>query len=97
MPRDADQAFFDRADAHIHLSNDQLKQVESRGQVSASMMYGTARFSAWVSACGFESGAEMAQTRKETIEYFCEQYRLMLEENLEDYIVNFDRYMTPKE
>lgn len=96
VPRDADQAFFERADAHIHLSNDQLKQVESRGQVSASMMYGTARFNAWVSACGFESGAQMAQTRDETIEYFCQQYRLMLEENLDDYIGNFERYMERK-
>jgi hypothetical protein len=35
----------------------------------------------------------MAEAREEAIEYFCEQYRLMLEENLDDYIENFEKYM----
>jgi uncharacterized protein DUF3144 len=57
------------------------------------MMYGTTRFNAWVSACGFESGAQMHEKREEIISYFAEQYRLMLEENLDDYIENFGQYM----
>jgi len=48
------------------------------------MMYATARFNAWVSALGFSSGQEMASARQETIEYFVKEYRLMLEENLDD-------------
>jgi hypothetical protein len=96
MPEDVDGTFYDRADAHIHLSNDQLAEADGRGKVSASMMYGTARFNAWVSACGFESGEQMAAQRTETIKYFCEQYRRMLEENLDDYIENFDKYLRPK-
>ena len=93
MPKDADAGFYSRADAHIHLSNDQLEQVEDRGMVSASMMYAVARFNTWVSACGFSSGIDMARTREEMIEYFTNQYRLMLEENLDDYIQNFSTYM----
>ena len=57
------------------------------------MMYATARFNAWVSACGFASASEMTAAREETIGYFVEQYRLMLEENLDDYVSNFDSYM----
>jgi len=87
-----DPKFYDRADEHIHLSNDQSSEA-SRGTVSASMMYATARFNAWVSACGFGSGAEMAAAKDETLEYFVTQYRKMLEENLDDYIRNHDRYM----
>jgi len=30
-----DQAFYDRADAHIELSNEQLKTCENLGEVSA--------------------------------------------------------------
>lgn len=30
----------------------------------------------------------MAKTRDETVKYFVEQYRIMLEENLDDYIRN---------
>lgn len=87
-----DDKFFDRADAHINLSNDQINQI-NRGKVSASMMYATARFNAWVSACGWDSSDEMKKAKKDTIEYFTEQYKKMLEENLDDYIENFDNYM----
>ena len=97
MSKDRDAGFYDRADAHIHLSNDQLALVDSRGKVSASMMYGTSRFNAWVSACGFSSGEQMAAAREETLTYFCEQYRLMLEDNLDDYIMNFGKYMNRAE
>jgi hypothetical protein len=87
-----DDKFFERADAHIYLSNDQLADAKL-GKVSASMMYATARFNSWVSACGFGSGEDMAEAREETIDYFVEQYRIMLEENLDDYIKGFGKYM----
>ena len=93
--QNADDAFFDRADAHIHLSNDQLKNV-SRGKASASMMYATARFNAWVSACAFESPEQMSDARDETIDYFVAQYRKVLEENFDDYVKNFESYLRGK-
>ncbi len=94
MPIDTDDQFYDRADAHILLSNDQTKDV-TRGKVSASMMYATARFNAWLSACGPTSSKELAADKDETIEYFVDQFRKMLDENFDDYIENFDRYMKP--
>lgn len=94
MKDDIDDKFYDRADAHIHLSNSQRDDTTS-GKVSASMMYATARFNAWVSACGPESGDELAGQKDEVIGYFVKEYRAMLEENLDDYIRNFDRYMKP--
>ena len=90
-----DAKFFERADAHIDLSNEQMSDTSS-GKVSASTMYAAARFNAWVSAKGFESGADMAEAKAETVEYFVAEYRKMLEENLEDYIKKFDRYMKGK-
>jgi Protein of unknown function (DUF3144) len=90
-----DDKFYARADAHIHLSNDQIKDSD-RGKVSASMMYSVARFNAWISACGFEDCQQMAAKRQEMIEYFTADYSRMLEENLDDYIRNFDQYMKAK-
>jgi hypothetical protein len=87
-----DPGFFARADAHIQLSNEQLGD-SSRGKVSASMMYATARFNAWVSSCDFESSTDMAEAKAKAIEYFVAEYRKMLDENLDDYIRNFDDYM----
>ena len=92
---DVDEGFYDRADAHIYLSNDQITGVATRGKVSASMMYANARFSAWVSATSRESGEDMAQNREEAITFFVEQFRLMLEEHYDDYAANFDPYMRP--
>lgn len=89
---DVDDKFYDRADAHIHLSNDQLKDI-APGKVSASMMYATARFNAWLTACGFKDAESMQELKAQNIEYFVSDYRKMLEENLDDYIGNFDRYM----
>lgn len=90
---EVDDEFYERADAHIHLSNSQITESVGRGKVSASFMYGVARFNAWVSACGWNSGQEMADSKTETIEYFVNQYRKMLKENMDDYIHNFDAYM----
>ncbi len=95
MSHNVDSGFYDRADAHIHLSNDQITEEVGRGKVSASMMYSTARFNAWVSANGFDNGQDMEAAKQETIEYFVTQYRAMLEENLADYIANFEPYMKP--
>jgi hypothetical protein len=87
-----DPHFFDRADAHINLSNDQM-QEQTPGKVSASMMYATARFNAWWAACGFRQAEEFAASRQEQIDYYVEQYRSMLEANLTDYTDNFNSYI----
>lgn len=94
--KDVDPAFYDRADAHIQLSNAQFDQAKEPGIVSASMLYATARFNVWLTARGFESGDQLRQAGEETLDYFCEQYRLMLEEHLDDYAANFDSYMGAK-
>lgn len=88
MIPDLDQQFHQRADAVIALANEQLAQA-APGQVSASCMYATARFNAWVSARGAGSGAGLAAAKADTIDYFVQQYRAMLEENLDWYIANF--------
>ncbi len=91
---DPDEHFFERADEHIHLSNRQMANV-GMGKVSASMMYSTARFNAWVSARGCNNSQEMAQAKQDIITYFVAEYEKMLIENVEDYIDNFDKYMKP--
>jgi len=93
---DIDPEFYNRADAVIHLANEQLEHV-GRGKVSASCMYATARFNSWVTATGFNSAEEMQEARAEAIDYFVVQYKAMLEENYQDYVDNFSTYMRPRE
>jgi Protein of unknown function (DUF3144)/Pentapeptide repeats (9 copies) len=90
-----DPTFFDRADAHIRLANEHCADT-GRGKVSASLMYGSARFQAWNAATWAEDVEDMKARRSETLKYFVEQYEAMLEENLDDYIGNFEQYMRPE-
>lgn len=89
---DVDEQFYERADAHINLSNEQLQDA-GLIKVNDSMMFALVRFNAWVSANGFESAQEMSAARGEIIDHFSIQYRKMLEENLDNYIANFDKFM----
>lgn len=91
--QDEDKQFFERADAHIDLSNGQISDEVESEKVNASFMYGSARFNAWVSARGWTNKQELSEAKEETIEYFVTEYRRMLEANIDDYIANFDRYM----
>ncbi|WP_310565228.1 DUF3144 domain-containing protein [Hydrogenophaga sp.] len=91
-----DPTFFDRADGFIRLANENCSGV-GRGKVSASLMYGAARFQAWNAACWAGDAAEMQAKRQETIDYFVNQYKSMLEENVDDYITNYSKYMGSSE
>ena len=91
---EVDAHFYDRADAVIALANAQCGEV-TRGKVSASTMYGTARFNAWVAARGHESAAGLEADKSEVLDYFVAEYRSMLEEHLDDYVANFAKYMQP--
>lgn len=87
-----DQSFFDRADAHIELSNSQIKDA-TPGKVTASMMYGAARYISWFSTGRFKNAAEMKKGKTETIDHFTSEFRKMLEDNYDDYAANFERYL----
>lgn len=87
-----DDAFYKRADAHIHLANEETGEA-SHEAVNASMMFASARFCAFLSARGFKSGPAMGEKREETVEYFVAGFRQMLEGNLDAYINNFEAYM----
>lgn len=89
-----DDAFYARADAHIHLSNNQA-QGAAREMVNASMLFASARFCAWLSAGGYASGESMAAKKDEIVDYFVDGFRQMLEGNVDAYIRNFDAYMKP--
>jgi len=46
---------------------------------------------------GPQSGAELGAAREEILKYFCEQYRMMLEDNLDEHIEHFDHLVLGKD
>ena len=92
---DQDPNFLERADTYIALANEHVGRIE-RGRVAASLMYAGARFGAFTAACWSRDASEMRARREETLTYFLDQYRAMLEENLDDYIERFDHHLRPE-
>ncbi len=92
MPKNADPGFYQRANAHINLANEQLQQ-DIHGKVSASFAYGAARFATSLCASGYAKREDMVAHRKDNIDYFVREFRLALEEHMDDYIEHFDQYM----
>lgn len=87
-----DDNFYNRADDHIKLANQQLGRV-GMAPVGGSMMFAVARFNTWVNAYENKSRENLQRSRDEIIQESVAQYKKMLEDNLDDYIENFDNYM----
>lgn len=92
----ADDEFYNRADTFIDLANQHAVSA-ARDSVSASLMYSSARFNAWINATGHLSAESMREGKLERIAQCVAQYRTMLDENMDSYIRNFDDYMKPNE
>lgn len=88
-----DKAFFKRADEHIDVANQQMTADVNSGKVSASMMFATARFNSWITAANSGNVITMLDNKDDAIEYFVKEYRQMLEQHMDEYCENFDKYM----
>ena len=92
---DEQQQLYRRADAIIALANSQLDERKP-GRISASTLFAAARLNAWVCSLEFPNSEEMKAKKTEKIDFFVQQYRAMLEENYDDYVQNFDHYLSDK-
>ena len=92
MATKKDPAFYERVDDHLKVSNDHMTPTVGVEEANASMMFALARFNAWMTAHSSSSAAAMRESRSARIAYFVGQYQTMLEENMDTYIENFERY-----
>jgi len=90
-----DENFYNRADGFINLANQAVTEEEATaGQIANSFMFAASRFNAWVTAAGYQKGEDLAKEKEEILEFFSEQYRLMLSENIDAYVTNFNEYLS---
>ncbi len=93
--------FFERADEFIKLANEFCRPkkgekpdpAELRGQVSAAMLFATARFNTWVAANNFKDGEEMREAKEQITTYLMQQFQMMLEDNFDEYCEQFENYL----
>lgn len=87
-----DKEFYEMADAFIAVANGQSGKAE-QGKVSATFLYGAARFNTFLVASASDSATEFASRKEDAMEYFVAEYKKMLEEHFADYTDNFDKYI----
>ncbi|MCB1774927.1 MAG: DUF3144 domain-containing protein [Gammaproteobacteria bacterium] len=75
-----EEVFHEVADEFINLAN-QLSEDWATPMLSAAFMYAAARYNVFHLVDGANSDSDH---RQRTIEYLCEQYRRMIEENLDE-------------
>ncbi|MCF8998884.1 DUF3144 domain-containing protein [Acinetobacter nectaris] len=95
-------AFFERADEFIKIANDfchpdKKKISESpaqiRSEVSASLLFASARFNTWVASNTFQNSEEMRKSKDDVISYLMQQFQMMLEDNFDEYCEQFESYL----
>ncbi|MEE2827362.1 MAG: DUF3144 domain-containing protein [Planctomycetota bacterium] len=93
----ADEEFWDLADTFIENADNLCELSHDAGNVSAALLFAASRFSAFVVASSAEDSAELAAKQEEATDYFVDQFRLMLTENLNDFQQNFDEFFAEDE
>ena len=88
-----DEDFWRVADSFVAHANAQADNTD-RGVVSAGFAYSSARFNTFVIASQSGNKEAFEAEKAKAIEYYVEQYRLALTENVADYSTNFDTYIS---
>ena len=89
---DKDKEFYEMADAHIAVANEQAKKINS-GKVSATILYSAARFNTFLIASNSDSATELSSRKEEACKYLIAEYQKMLDEHFADYTKNFEKYL----
>jgi hypothetical protein len=79
MPKKVPQEFYDSVDRFIGVANE-LFETHGVERVSAVILFAAARYNAH---CMLTGDPDALKNREAAVAYFVEQYRLMLEENID--------------
>ena len=90
MSSKTDDNYYKRADEIISLANEQCNDITPT-KVNLSLMFASARFSAFIASTLAQDVEELKRDKEEAIKYFTEQFSKMLVENLDENIKNYQR------
>ncbi len=52
-------------------------------------MFGLARFNAWIEVSTYKSAEDMAKEKQKAMDYFLKEYKIMLEQHLDEHIKGY--------
>ena len=83
-----DKEFYDLADAHIRVANEQMGQIKP-SKASAAMLFAASRFNAFVIMAASDSKGEMLAQKEAAIAYFLSEYEQNLRENIDEHLSRY--------
>lgn len=86
---DIDKEFRRMADSFISLANEHGEKG-ARENVSMALLYAAARYNAFIVSSHAPTVEDYDASREKAYEFFLEQYKKMLAENLDDYRKVYD-------
>jgi len=86
----ADKDFIKVADLFIDQANKQCENADHQ-LVNASLLYASARFSAFITASMAETRETYEEGMDEAIEFYMAEFEKMLKEHMKQYKVVFDK------
>lgn len=89
---DTEERFWTMAEDFIARAND-LCETAERGEVTDALMYAASRFGAYLAAMSVESRKQFKEEQGEIKALLLEQFDLMLQSNLDDYLENYKIYI----
>ena len=92
-----DDEFWELADTFIESADNLCELSHDAGNVSAALLFAASRFSAFVVASSANDSTDLSAKQEEATDYFVDQFRLMMTENLNDFLQNFDEFFGDEE
>ncbi len=87
---DRDLQFRKLADSFIDIANRHCERQEP-AMISSSFLFGASRFCAFVVAGKTGNAETYDKQKKAAVDYYTQEFRSMLEQNLDDYSRVFDK------
>ncbi len=85
MTDTSNTTIFELADQFIALANELSQQEDDVGKVGTALRFAAARFNAFEAAI---KSADLATEKDNALEWFSNEFRDMLSDNLDDHIAN---------
>ena len=81
-----EKVFWDLVDKFVDVANEETDQQHA-GTVNDALLYAAARFSAHIVAVSSEDRKAFKEDKEDVLNHVTDQFRTMLEDNLEDYVI----------
>jgi len=92
---ETDKKFIKMADDFINQANSLCSDETDHRLVHASLLYASARFSAFLTSAMSETRESYDESTDKAIEFYLEEYEKMLKEHFKQYRISFDKRNTP--